>query len=44
MTKREVVMECEFKIKLNRDEDIKELCVLLDKWNKRSAEMEDSAK
>ena len=31
---KEIEMEVEFKIKLSKDKDIKELCALLDKWYK----------
>ena len=35
---KEIVIEVEFKIKLSRDKDIKELCALLDKWHKECGE------
>jgi len=34
MEEEEIVMEAEFKIKLSKEKDIRELCALLDKWNK----------
>ncbi len=36
MKDKEIVMECEFKIKLSNEKNIKELCQLLDKWYKES--------